>query len=122
MASEGEFQERGSVDSHLVLIPTLLIAIALFTCFQYGLSINYLHSSAVFVGRQIAREPWNEEPSKLVEQILRQEGIVVQDFHLMRYPIGNRVFLHLVFAGKPIRLGTATFTPSARSLTVLDQW
>ena len=122
VSSQGEYLERGSVDSYLVLIPTLLIAIALYSCFQYGFSVNYLNSSAIFVGRQIARDPNNEEPARLVEQILKREGIEAQSFHVMRYPIGDRVFLHLLLVGKPIRLGPATLTPSARSLTVLDQW
>ena len=114
--------ELGSVDSTLLLIPTLLVAIAFYSLFQYGFTINYLHSNAIMIGRQIAREPRVENLNLFADALIKKEGVSATDFHVMRYPIGSRVFVQLVLVGRSLRVGPITLTPSARSLTVVDQW
>ena len=100
----------------------MLFAIALYSFFQYGFTINYLESSAILIGRQIARESQAENLVILAEVLIEKEGINVDNFHVMRYPIGDREFIQLVLVGRTVRIGTLAFTPSARSLTVVDQW
>lgn len=115
-------KESGTVDSFFILIPILFIATSLFSLFQYGVSQNELSSSATLVGRQIARQSNSDNLNEYAERIISQENLRVSDFHLMRYPIGNQIFIQLVLVGKPVRIGWTVLTPSARSLTLVDQW
>ena len=115
-------KESGAVDSFIILIPILFIATSLFSLFQYGVSQNELSSSATLVGRQIARQPNSDNLNDYAERIISHENLRVSDFHVMSYPMGNQIFIQLVLVGKPVRIGWTVLTPSARSLTLVDQW
>lgn len=114
--------ETGSIDSFLTLIPVFLLVTSLFALFHYGLSQNELASSAALVGRQISRQSNAENLNELTQRIISEENLRVTDFHVMRYSIGKRNFVQLVLVGKPVRIGWTTLTPSARSLTLVDEW
>lgn len=114
--------EAGSIDSFLILIPTLMLTTSLLGIFHYGLTQNQLASSATLLGRQLARQPSVGNLNELTQKIISRENLGDVDFHVMRYPIGNQSFIQLVLVGRPVRIGWSTLTPSARSLTLVDQW
>lgn len=114
--------EGGFIDSFLILAPILLVTALLIFLFSYGLTLNSLSLSAKLVGRQIAREPQRPDLSALAEEAISREKIEVADFHVMRFPIGNQVFVQLVLIGRTKNFGWWTLTPSAKSLTLADQW
>lgn len=114
--------DRGSIDAYLVLIPTALVATLIFGLFNYGQSTNSLALSAHLVGRQIARHPGNPNLVSLTESIIKKENLNVSDFHVMRFPIGKRIFIQLVLVGETRKIWGFGITPSARSLTVEDKW
>ena len=115
-------KEQGGVDALFLIVPTLILATSLYSLFQFGMAQNYLTSSATLVGRQLSREPDAQDLSALTQSIISSEKIRISDFHVMRFPIGNRIFIQLVLIGDSIRIGGLIATPSARSLTVMDQW
>lgn len=115
-------EEGGFIDSFLILAPILLVTAVLIFLFHYGLTLNSLSLSAKLVGRQIAREPQNPDLSAFAEEVISREKIEVSDFHVMRFPIGNQVFVQLVLIGRTKNFGWWTLTPSAKSLTLADQW
>ena len=115
-------QDRGSVDAYLVLIPTVLVATAIFGLFQYGQITNSLALSAHLLGRQIARHPGNPNLISLTDFMIKKENLRISDFHVMRFPVGKRVFIQLVLVGETRNLLGIRATPSAKSLTVEDKW
>jgi hypothetical protein len=112
--------ETGAVDSFFILIPLLLIATTLLALFQYGVSQNELTSRAILVGRELARYSDTEDFTAFTQEIISRDNLGVTDFHVLRYPIGNRTFIQLVLVGKPVPIGWTRVTPSARSLTLVD--
>jgi hypothetical protein len=115
-------EESGAVDSFFMLIPILILVTSLFALFRFGLNQNELSSSATLIGRQITRQPNVENLTELTERVISRENLRIADFHVMRYPIGNQLFVQLVLVGEPIRIGWSALTPTARSLTLVDQW
>lgn len=115
-------QEQGSVDSLLFIVPTIFFVIVLISVLDIGLTLNRLNSSAIYIGRQIAREPEISHSISLTQSIIENHKVDVVDFHIMHVPIGNRVFVQLVLVGKPFMIGRHSFTPSGRSLTLQDLW
>lgn len=114
--------DTGSVDFILILVPILIISITLFGLFQYGLAVNTLTHKAILIGRQLARFPEADNLERLTESELSALDVEVSDFHVMRYTLGNRVFIQLVLVGKTILSGITNVTPSGKSLTPVDNW
>ena len=114
--------ENGSVDALLFIIPIIFLMIILISLFQYGLTLNTLNSSAVLIGRDIAREPEMSRTTARVQSLIEEHNLGVVDFHIMNVPIGDRVFIQLVLIGKTFKVGGLSITPSARSLTLHDSW
>ena len=120
--TEQRASENGSVDALLFIIPIIFLMIILISLFQYGLTLNTLNSSAVLIGRDIAREPEMSGTTARVQSLIEEHNLEVVDFHIMNVPIGNRVFIQLVLIGKTFKVGRFSITPSARSLTLQDSW
>ena len=114
--------DTGSVDFVLILVPILVISITLFGLFQYGLAVNTLTHQAILIGRQLAKFPDVDNLEMLTESRLSASDVEVSDFHVMRYTLGNRVFIQLVLVGKTILSGITNVTPSGKSLTPVDNW
>ena len=115
-------EDSGSVDAYLVLIPTVLVATAIFGLFQYGQITNSLALSAHLLGRQIARHPGNPNLISLTDFMIKKENLRISDFHVMRFPVGKRVFIQLVLVGETRNILGIKVTPSAKSLIVEDKW
>lgn len=96
--------------------------IVVISMFQYGVSLGRLNSSAIYIGRELARDEEFSHSLERTQTLIDRHNLEIKDFHVMHFPIGARVFVQLVLVGKPIRVGWFSMTPSARSLTVQDEW
>lgn len=114
--------ESGSIESYLVIAPVLLLVVGLIQLFQYGLAVNTLGLDATLVGRQLARTPDARDLNSIAEESISRNQILVDDFHVMRFNVGNQVVIQTILVGKPINFGMVHFTPSGKSLAVVDQW
>ncbi len=121
-SSEQRARENGSVDALILIIPIIFLMIILISLFQYGMTLNRLHSSAILIGREIAREPEISHSPTRSQSLIEGHNLGVVDFHVMHFPIGNRVFIQLVLVGRTFNVGGFSITPSARSLTLQDSW
>jgi len=103
-------------------MPTVLVATIIFGLFQYGQTTNSLALSANMVSRQIARHPGSLNLISLTESIIQRENLPIKDFHVLRFRVGNRVFIQLILVGEEKKIWWMRVTPSARSLVVEDKW
>ena len=115
-------REVGNVDTLFLLVPTVLVATIILGLFQYGQTTNSLALSADMVSRQIARHPGSLNLISLTGNIIQKENLPIKDFHVLRFPVGNRVFIQLVLVGEEKKIWWMRVTPSARSLVVEDKW
>jgi hypothetical protein len=96
--------------------------IAILSLFQFALTVNKLNSSAILIGRELARDSGISHSLDRTQSLINSHDLDIKDFHVMHFPIGERVFLQLVLVGKDLRVGFFSVTPSARSLTLQDKW
>lgn len=114
--------ETGSVDSFLMLMPIILLSIMLFGLFQYGLVVNTLTNDAILIGRQLARSASGDNLESSAKRTILAQKLEVSDVHLMRFNLGNRVFLQLILVGRTFAIGPFQMTPSGKSITPVDFW
>jgi hypothetical protein len=114
--------ERGSTEALLVLVPTCLLVVTLFALIQYGAAANYLASSSTLIGRQLARNPEVYDLERLALEEVQQNKITVSDFHVMRIPLGKKIFIQTILVGRKINFGPFSVAPYGRSLTLVDSW
>ena len=117
-----DLSESGVVDFVFILMPIMICTFSLIAMFQYGLAVNTLTHNSVMIGRELARFPDIENLEALTESKIRDSHIEISDYHVMRYSLGDHVFIQLILVGKPLRLGPSTITPSGKSLTPADSW
>ena len=116
-----EYDEAGFSEYALVMIPIIFLFISALSVFQYGIQVNTLTNDSILIGRELARIPKFANEEVLTAQIIENHNLEIDDFHIMRYKIGNREFLQTTLIGRTLSFGIFNIRAAGKSTTLVDR-